>query len=325
MKFKNVIMSLLVVAATITQLSIAAEKWPSKPIQLIVPIDTGTTKDAVARHLANELSLRWNQPVTVVNQSGGAGALGHQTMANSLPDGSTIGFISASLTGSLATRKNLPFTRDKIIGVSKFGVQDFVLFVNKDAPYNNFQEMISYARSNPGQLTYATPGIGSYAHITMEHLAHVENLKFTHVAYKAFMQSVPDVSSGRVQMVVTVANSALDGQVAKGDMKVFGSLTKNSMYQGKTIQSVNSIVSDVGASGFYGIVVAKGTPKHIINQLASDISAVVSSQEFKKFMISKGIRPDTSKPLNSEEFTIWIDSEIIKLQKIITASKMSLE
>jgi tripartite-type tricarboxylate transporter receptor subunit TctC len=312
--------------SALAQPALAADKWPTKPVQMVVPIDTGTTKDAIARRLASSLSDMWGQPVVVVNQSGGAGAVGHQTIATSTPDGHTIGYISASLTGSLVTRNNLPFTRDKLSGVTKFGHQDFVLFVNKDAPFNTLQEMVSYAKSNPGKLTYATPGVGSYAHLTMEHLATVEQTTFTHVPYKVFMQSVPDVASGRVQMVITVANSALDGQVTNGNMKVIGSLTKNSMYRGAPVQSISSIRPDVAAGGYYGIVVAAGTPAAIVDKIHKDVSTIVTSAEFRQYMMSLSVRSDSVAQTDGpREFDRWIDQEISRLKRIIQQANIRFE
>ena len=310
----------------LTQPVLAVEKWPNRPVQMVVPIDTGTTKDAIARRLASSLSDLWGQPVTVINQSGGAGVLGHQTVASSNPDGYIIGYTSAILTGGFATRNNLPFTRDKLSGVTKFGHQDFVLFVNKDAPFNTLQEMIAYAKANPGKLSYATPGVGSYAHLTMEHLALVEQTSFTHVPYRQFMQSVPDVASGRVQMVITVANAALDGQVTNGAMKVIGSLTKNSAYRGAPVQSISSIRPDVAAGGYYAVVVPAGTPAAIVDKLHKDVTTVVTSAEFRQYMASVGVRSDAGGQLmGPQEFDRWIDSEVNRLKRIITQTNLKLD
>lgn len=323
--YKTVTGCVLALAALI-QPALAAEKWPNRPVQMVVPIDTGTTKDAIARRLASSLSDLWGQPVTVVNQSGGGGVLGHQTVANSTPDGYTIGYTSATLTGGFATRNNLPFTRDKLSGVTKFGHQDFVLFVNKDAPFNTLQEMVAYAKANPGKLTYATPGVGSYAHLTMEHLALVEQTSFTHVPYRQFMQSVPDVASGRVQMVITVANAALDGQVANGAMKIVGSLTRNSAYRGAPVQSISSIRPDVAAGGYYAVIVPTGTPATIVDKIHKDVTAVVTSAEFRQYMASVGVRSDAGGQLmGPQEFDRWIDTEVDRLKRIIKQTNLKLD
>jgi tripartite-type tricarboxylate transporter receptor subunit TctC len=210
--------------------------------------------------------------------------------------------------------------------VVKFGHQDFVLFVNKDAPFNTLPEMIAYAKANPGKLTYATPGVGSYVHLTMENLAAIEQTSFAHVPYRQFMQAVPDVVSGRVQMVITVANSALEGQVTNGNMKVIGSLTRNSTYRGAPIQSIFSIRPEVASGGYYAIVVAAGTPTTIVDKLHRDVSAVVTGPEFRQYMASLGVRSDSGNQLMTpKEFDRWIDTEVDRLKRIVKQGNLQME
>lgn len=314
--------SLILALTTLIQVFAQADTWPDRPVRIVVPIDAGHTQDALARRLAYALTDIWNQPVAVVNVPGASGITGHQTIANAQPDGYTIGLVSATLPGTLGTRKNLPFTKDNFTTVTKFGIQDFIIWVNKDTPINNIQEMISYAKTNPGKITYATPGVGSYAHLAMEKLGNVEKLKFTHVPYKAFMQAVPDVVAGRVTMTITTANPALENQVASGNIKVIGSLTKNARYQGKPIQTLASIVPEVHASGFYGIVVAKNTPKTIAKKIEKDVIIAVSSRDYVEFMSSRGVRHEL---MPSEDFDKWLASEISQLQQIMIQNNVVIE
>lgn len=300
----------------------ASEVWPSKPVQLVVPIDPGTTQDAVSRRLATALSSIWGQTVTVINQPGAAGAIGTQTVANSAPDGYTMGVISATFTGSMAVRPNLPFAREKLIGVTKFGRQDFVIFASTNAPFSNVQQMVAFAKQNPGKLDYATPGIGSYVHITMEHLAQSQDLKLVHVPYKGIMQAVPDVLNNRINLIITTNNTALEGFVTKGEMKVIGSLGRNATYQGNAIQSLSTVASDVQANGYYGIVVAAGTPKHIVDKIHRDVTTVVSTPEFRQFMTASGAPPVS---MAQGEFDRWIDQEVAKLKRIVSQANIKAE
>ena len=190
------------------------------------------------------------------------------------------------------------------------------------APINNIQEMLSYAKANPEKITYATPGLGSYSHLAMEKLASVEKLKFTHVPYKVFMQAVPDVVAGRVTMTITTSNPGLENQVSSGHIKVIGSLTKNAKYQGKPIQTMSSIIPEVYASGFYGIVVAKNIPKSISKKIEKDIITVVSSQDFVEFMGSRGVRYEL---MQSDDFDKWLASEISRLQQITIQNNIVID
>lgn len=300
----------------------AADPWPTRPVQIVVPIGPGTAMDITARRLGKELAAKWNQTVLIVNQ---APLIGHQTMASSAPDGLTIGMISATFTGGFAVRSDLRYTRDQFIGLVKFGTQDFLLWAGKHAPFNTIQEMLSYAKSNPGKLQYASPGVGAYVHLALEDLARNQNLRFLHVPYSgaSFMQSVPDVAGGQVHMVITGSNPALLGQVTLGNIKVVGSFSENTLLHGKPVQSVSSVVPGVfAAQGYYGIVVSKDTPQSIKDKIEKDVISIVDSADFRKFLVDQGQQP-RSMAMNSVDFDKWIDIEIAKLNKIFLAIEPS--
>ena len=309
--------------SALAQPVLAADTWPTKPVQIIVPIDAGTAQDGTARRLATELSSRWNQTVTVVNQPGAAGAIGTKTVADSVPDGHTIGLISATFTGSMATRNNLPFARNQLTGVTRFGKQEFMIFANKNAPFDNVQQMVAYARANPGKLDYATPGPGSYVNITMEHLAKLQDLQFVHVPYRNLMQAAPDVVSGRLQMMITSPNTALEGIVAKGDMKIIGAMGKNPKHNGAAISSLSNVSPEVHANGYYGLIVSSSTPKSVVEKIHKDVSSVVATPEFRQTMAALGgiVEP----PSAAGEFDRWIDFEVDRLKKIIVQANVKIE
>jgi tripartite-type tricarboxylate transporter receptor subunit TctC len=321
--FKKISLALTLSAGAIAMPALATEAWPNKPVQIIVPIDAGTAHDGIARRLATALSTQWNQTVTVVNQPGAAGALGTKTVADSAGDGYTIGLISATFTGSMAVRNNLPFSRDKLTGVTKFGKQEFIIFANKNSPFDNVQQMAAYARANPGKLYYATPGAGSYVNITMEHLAKIQGLQFVHVPYRNLMQAAPDVVSGRIQMMATSANTALDGLVTKGDMKIIGALGKTPKHNGVSISSLSSIAPDVYANGYYGLIVPSGTPKSVVEKIHKDVSSVAVTPEFRQTMTALGSTVEPPGALG--EFDRWIDVEVDRLRKIVVQTNIKIE
>ncbi len=301
----------------------AAEPWPNKPVQIIVPIDAGTAQDGIARRLATALSAQWNQSVVVINQPGSAGAIGTNTVATANPDGHTIGLVAAPFTGGLATRNNLPYTRDKITGVISFGRQEFVIFANKDTPFNDVQQMVAYAKANPNKLDYATPGAGSYVNITMEHLAKLQDLKLVHVPYRNLMQAAPDVVSGRIHLMITNPNTTLEGLVAKGDMKIIGALGKNPRHNGAAIPSLSSIAPEVHSNGYYALIVPSETPKGVVDKIHKDVSGIVSTPEFRQTMTALGAFVEP--PSKSGEFDRWIDREIDRLKKIIVQANIKIE
>jgi tripartite-type tricarboxylate transporter receptor subunit TctC len=301
----------------------AAENWPIRPVKIIVPIDAGTVQDLIARKLADELSSAWKQPVIIVNQPGAAGAIGTQSVANSNPDGYTLGLVSATFTGSMAVRPNLPFKRENVVGVSKFGSQSFLIFAHSKVPFNNVQEMVAYAKLNPGKIEYASPGIGSYVHLTMEHLASVKNLNLVHVPYRGIMQAAPDVASGKLHLLITTSNPTLDGFVSRGDLKIVGTTSNEKVtYNEAVVPSVSNVAPGVMASGYYGIIAPVTTPDSVVKKIQNDIFKIVNSPEFVQSMIQMGVPPSTS---NVFDFDSWIDYEVDRLRKIIKQANIKLE
>jgi tripartite-type tricarboxylate transporter receptor subunit TctC len=325
--FKRLIIKIAVCAASIIALASTAQatgQWPDRPVTIIVPIDAGTVQDVIARQLAKSLTTTWNQPVTVINRSGAAGIVGTQALASSLPDGYTLGLVSAPFTGVLALKNNLPYSREDISGVSKFARQNFMIFASKNAPFDNIQQLISYARANPNKLDYATPGIGSYVHITMEHLAKTQDLKLKHIPYRAMAQATLDVNEGRVHLVITSASPSLDGLVSKGEMKIVGSLSDGTVHRGVRIQSISSVIPDVKSNGYYALIAPKGTPKAIVNKIHKDVSTALTDPEIVRNLADVSVSID-SPTTGSDEFDRWIDNEISRLKRIVKLASIQVE
>ncbi len=298
------------------------DTWPSQPVNIIAPIDAGSGHDVLTRRLATELAGIWKQPVRVVNLPGASGVIGTQSVINSAPDGHTLGMVSATFTGTLAAKPQTSFQREKLTGVIKVARQNFIIFVNSSSPFDNVTQMIAYAKSNPGKLTYASPGVASYVHLTLEHLGHVQHLNMVHVPYRGIMQAAPDVVSGRVPIMITVSNPSLEGLVAKGDLKVIGSISESATYQGNSVQSLPDVVPGVEAHGYYAIVVPQGVSRTIIDKIQKDVAGVLSQPEFRQTMLSLGMPPDTS---ISKNFDGWIDLEVARLRKIIIRAKLQID
>ena len=320
----NILQKIIALTAIVlsTATTASVPNWPNQPVQIIVPIDSGTLHDVVARRLATELSAKWRQPVTVLNQPGASGAIGVQAVANGSADGHTLGIVGGTFTGVLATRPNPPYNRDSVVGVTKFARQNFLIFASSNAPFNNIQEMIAYAKANPGKLDYASPGTGSMVHITMEHLARTKNLQMTHVPYRGIMQAAPDVVSGRVHTMITSLNPTLDGLITKGDMKIIGSISESIVHNNKTVPTLNSIAPGVQASGYFAVIAPKGTPNVIIKRIQKDVADVVSAPEFAAALTAMSVPPNT---VSTTDFDRWIDVEIARLKTIVKDINLKLD
>jgi tripartite-type tricarboxylate transporter receptor subunit TctC len=316
----KIVLASVLACLTLTKPVLAADNWPSGPVKLVVPIDVGVAQDVLARRLAHELQSIWGRTVNVINQPGAAGTLGTLTVANSTPDGHTIGLISATFTGTFATRHDLPYTRDKLHGIIKFGLQDFFIFARAGAPFNNAREMISFAKTNPGKLSFASPGIGSYVHITMEHLMMLQNLNMIHVPYRNLQQALPDIMGDRLDLLLTTANPGIAGLIAKGDIKVIGSLGDNATHLGKPVESISKVDAKVSAHGYYALIVPQGTSQTIIDKIQRDVISIVNKSEFRQQMLVLGTRPSIDL-----EFDRWIDQEVARLKTTVKQANIKVQ
>jgi tripartite-type tricarboxylate transporter receptor subunit TctC len=258
----------------------------------------------------------------VINQPGASGVIGTQAIINSAADAYTIGSINPLFTGVLASRPDASFSRDAVSGVTMFARQNFIIFANKNVPFDNVKQMIAYSKSNPDKLVYASPGIGSYVHLTMEHLSSVQSLSMIHAPYRGIMQAAPDVVGGRVQLLITINNSGLEGLVVKGDLKVIGSLGENATYLGTVVQSLPDVVPGISAYSYYALIVPRGVSQSKIDRIQMDVSNIVARPEFRKQMLDMGLIPYN---MPSKEFDRWIDHEVARLKQIIKKSQIKIE
>lgn len=289
--------------------------WPTKTVQIVLPIDAGTMQDVVSRRLATELSTKWGQPVVVLNKTGAGGIPGTQFIATSPADGYTLGVVGGTFTGVLATRSNLPYSRNDLVGITKFSNQNFLIFAGRNAPFNTVQEMIAFAKTNPGQLTFASPGVGSMVHIGMEHLASNQKVQVSHVPYRGMMMAAPDVISGRVHTMITSLNPTLDSMIQQGDLKIIGSFGDSVSYNNTKVPSVGSVVPGVRAAGYFAIVAPKRTPKSVIEKVQKDVASIIARPEFTAMLIENAVPPSLTV---THDFDQWIDYEIARIQKIVS-------
>ncbi len=201
MKTKQ-IQTTILLALTLAASATAAE-YPDRPIRFVVPVAAGGTPDIIARVVAAELNKQMGQSVVVDNRAGANGVIGMQLMAKAAPDGYTIGYASVSaLALNPGIRTNLPYDADKelqMVAQLVFGMH--ILTVTPLLPVKSVQELIDYAKHNPGKLSYGSSGSGSSQHVGMEMFKLMTDTQMVHVPYKAIQQAITEVIGGRVHVV----------------------------------------------------------------------------------------------------------------------------
>ena len=294
----------------------AAAEYPARPIRFIVPSAPGGTPDIISRVVATGLSQQMGQSVVVDNRAGANGTIGMQLIAMAPPDGYTIGYAPVSaLAINPALRANLPYDADKelqMVVQLVFGLH--ILTVTPSLPIKSVQELIDYARSNPGRLSYGSSGSGSSQHVGMELLKLMTGTQMVHVPFKAIQQAITEVIAGRVHL--TFDNLASMGpHVRAGRVRALG---VTSLKRSPAFPELPTI-SEAGVPGFEvstwsGVVIPAGAPKGIVSRLNTEINQVLVSPLATEKLGGSGYELVGG---TSERFTAFVRKETAKWADVI--------
>lgn len=295
--------------------------YPSKPVRMIGPFTPGAGTDTTARLIAKHLGEQWNQQVVVDNRTGAAGAIGVDLTAKAIPDGYTICLISASMHVNSATNPNLPYDLTKDLqGISQATSLFYVVYVNASVPVKNIQDMVNYAKANPGKLNYSSSGTGGLQHLAGELFDYMAKTKMTHVPFKGTAAGVVANLSGEVQ----VGFGTLFG--VRPHMQT-GKLRGLAITAGKRSPAVDlPTVAESGVPGYnvdqmYGIIGSVKIPKPIVNKINAGIVTALKDPEVVKKLAADGSTPVGSTP---EAYTATIRAEVDKWRKLAKAANLQL-
>jgi len=284
-----------------------AQAWPSaKPITIVVPVPPGPTVDMVARIVAAHLQTALGQTVIVDNRSGANGMIGSAVVAHALPDGYTLlAATPASHVTAVHLMKNLPVDPVKDFTPIMAAVEPVTaLVVNADLPVNSVQELIAYAKANPGKLSYGSSGIGSVFHLTGELFNREAGVNIVHVPYRGVSQPMQDVAAGQIQLL-HISLSSARGALASGKAKVLAILEPKRYDKMPNVPSVSEILPGFRKPstwfGFFG-------PAHMPPEIVARLNA-----EMRKAITEPNVRAK----LEAQDLTIIADTpeEFAALQK----------
>jgi len=283
----------IMVAAFVTFGTAAAQNYPDKPIRLIVPFAPGGNTDVQARLIGNKLTAALGQQVIVDNRPGAGGTIGVDMAAKSTPDGYTI--VMASFGNILvgpSLYKNLPYDPvkdlDPIILISE---PAGLIVVHPSVPVKSLNELIAYAKANPGKLNYASAGNGTWNHLFAEQLKSVAHIKVAHIPYKGAGPAMNDVVGGHVQMMFAPFPSSRV-HVNSGRLRALAATgTKRSPLFPDVPTVAQAGLPGYSAASWFGILAPAGTPKAIIARLNQEINKAFAAPEIKAAYAAEGLDP----------------------------------
>ena len=314
----------LVVSALVCGVAVAAEaKYPSKPITFIVPYPPGGSNDTFARAIGKQLSEALGQPVVVDNRPGAGGMIGAAAVAKAEPDGYTIVIISSSFSGSAAIQPKLPYRPiEDFTPVARIAMGPMVLTVRNSLEVKTAQELIAFAKKNPGKLNYASSGAGSINQFATEEFAQATGIALTHVPYKGMGPATNDLIGGLVDVLFASATSIMQ-QVKAGNVRALGV----SSVKPTDIASGLPALAESGAPGYrfalwWGVLAPAKTPADRVAKLNGEINKILASAEMKKFLSNEGAEPA---PMRPEEFAKFLGDDVSNLKKLAKKANIQAE
>jgi len=304
--------------AAVPCLTHAQEKYPVKPIRILVTFSAGSQVDILARLFGPRMFEGSGHQVLVDNRPSGGGAVASQFVANANPDGYTLLMVSAGHAASASLYSKLPYDviRD-FAGVSQISSSPSVLIVGKDSGIKSMKDLIALARSRPGQINFASAGMGSASHIVGEMFKYESAIDIIHVPYKGAPEVLNDLLASRVHLYFSSLAAAIpfirDGRML--------ALTVSTKERTPALPNVPTM-AEAGLPGFefdqwFAMLAPVKTPRPIVNQLSKEIARVLSLPEVRERMLSLSASP---KPSTPEELDAFITSEAEKLGKIVRLS-----
>jgi len=295
-----------------------AQQYPSRPLRVVVPFAPGGAVDLVARSVAPKLSEAMGQPVVVDNRGGAGGTIGTDIVAKARPDGHTLLVASMGVAVNAVLYPKLPYdTLKDLAPVTTLGEQPNIVVVHPSLSASSVGELVALARARPGQISYASGGIGSNTHLATLLFLQMARIEMLHVPYKGLGPAIADLVGGQVQLAVSNVSTALP-HVKSGRLRLLAvtSAKRFPLFPG-TPTVGESGVPGYESSGWYGLWVTAGTPKAVITALNKAAIRILDSAAVQEQFGSQGLQPIPTTP---EAFGKRLRAEIRKWGPVVKAS-----
>jgi tripartite-type tricarboxylate transporter receptor subunit TctC len=292
----------------------AAQAWPARPVRMIVPFPAGGPLDTVVRAVGKDLQARLGQPFVVENRPGAAGNVGAESVARAAPDGYTFLAVVAAAAINPSIQKQVPFdvTKD-LSGVSMLAAGPFVLVAHPSTPFASVEEMIAYARANPGKLAYGSQGNGTVPHLGLEWLKGAAGVDLLHVPYKGAAPNIQAILAGETQVTFESTVATLP-HVRAGKLKALG-VSSTGAYEGLPgVPPIARAVAGYEIEGWMAVLAPAGTPMDVRRRLSTEIAAILRSAETAQLMGKLGTSPRSATP---EEVDAFVRAEVEKWARVV--------
>lgn len=299
----------------------AQDRWPTKPVRMVVPFAPGGSTDVVARMIGQKLSILWGQPVVIENRAGAGGNLGADLVAKSAADGYTLLMASGSITINPHIYKRMPFdTKKDLVPITNVASGPMLVVVPDGSPVKSVKELIALAKAKPGSVNFGSAGVGSQVHLASENFADAAGIEIAHVPYKGEAVAYTGLIGNQIQMMVGnfAAASALLGN---GRLRALAVTGKQRSQQLPDIPTVSeSGLPGFENTGWFGLFAPAGTPAHILAQVQRDTAKVLAETDTKARLYLQGMTPVGN---TSTEFARAMDAESERWAAVVKNRKLT--
>ncbi len=297
--------------------------WPSKPVKIIVPYAAGGPADVTAREIAQKLSQNIGQPVVVDNQGGAMGIPSLTAVARSDPDGHTLWMpaLGNAVLQPLLSKQGGGDLLAKLRPVSMVTTSAHVLVVSSKLPVKSVKELVDYARAHPGQVSFASAGVGGTAHLGMEMFKSLSGTEVLHVPYKGSSAAVNDLVSGRVSAMFSSLPS-LQAVADKGYVRVLAATAPSTSPATRVLPLMSATLPGFEYTSWYAMYVPLGTPTSTVSTINAALGKVLKDPEVAGKIEPHGMELIPTAP---QEVQAWVKRDTDKWGQIIQKAGITME
>ena len=315
---------LVLACLALSAIAARAQSFPTKPVRIIVPYPAGGSVDNISRAVSPRLSAIWGQPIVIENRAGGATQIAADMVAKSVPDGYTLfatGMETFAINPYMLSK--LSYDVKDFTPVSGYGLSNQILVVPSASPFKSIAELMAHARAKPGELNYATIGLGGSSHINMVLFESMTGLKLTPVHYKGGAPAVTDLLGGHVPSAF-LSSQLVDQGIKSGHIRALAVGSKSRLRQHFDVPTVaESGVPGFEAVSWFGVWAPAGAPRDVVLKINADLQKVFADADFReKFLDRAMLEANTGSP---EQFAEFIKAEAAKWSKVVKDANLKID
>jgi tripartite-type tricarboxylate transporter receptor subunit TctC len=296
--------------------------FPVKPVRIVVAYPAGGPTDLIARTVAQKLSETFAQQVIVDNRPGASGLIGAELVVKASPDGYTLLTVPVTYAVTPSVFPKMPYDAEKDLApVALIAAAPFILVVHPALPVKTVKDLVTLAKSRPGQINYASASNGGMPHLAGELFNSMAGVKLVHIPYKGAAPATIDLLAGQVSLMFNNMLSAMP-HVKSGKLRAIAVTSAKRSRAVPELPTIGETLPGFEASGWYAAFAPAGTPREIISRLNADINRLMRSPDVTQRLAADGVE---AVGLTPEQFGAYLHQEIVKWGKVVKASGATVD